>query len=230
MRRGLIVVCLTLLVTSLPALALDWAGLSGRDASRGLKDALGQGIRTAVSTLGKPDGFLGSPPVRIPLPEPLDRAEGALRMFGQGDKVDQLVITMNRAAEAAVPEALSLLEKSLRQMSVSDAKTILSGGDDAATRYFERSTRSTLHQRFLPVVRQATQRLDTAQAYNRVADKAVKYRLLDQKDADLESYVTRRTLDGLFLMIAEQERSLRRDPIGAASDIARKVFGLVPNP
>lgn len=195
------------------------------DNIAGLKEALSRGTEFAVSQLGAADGFLGNPAVRIPLPNKLQKAEKALRAFGQGKAADELVTTMNHAAEKAVAEAKPIFTAALKQMSISDAVGILRGSDSAATEYFRRTTNSSLSQKFLPIVRAATAKADVAAKYNKFAGKGVDLGLLDQKDADLDGYITQKALDGLFLMVAEQEKAIRKDPVGTGSALLQKVFG-----
>jgi len=220
--------CLALIVTLLawsqPASAqLD--RISNKEAVAALKAALDKGARQAVSSLGRTDGFLGDPRVKIPLPESLQKAEGWMRRLGMGRYADELVLSMNRAAEAAVPEARTLLVGAVKKMTVEDAKGILTGGDTAGTAYFRRSTEEQLRVRFLPIVSKATARVKLAEKYNEYADKGVRFGLLSQQDANLDAYVTQKALDGLFLVIADEERKIRQDPVGSASSLIRKVFG-----
>jgi hypothetical protein len=214
------------LVTAAPAGA-QLASLSNQDAVAGLKDALVQSSGKAVSQLGAADGFLGNAQVKIPLPDSIKRVESALRMVGMGRQADELVVSMNRAAEMAVKEATPILTDSVKKMSVQDAKGILTGGDDAATQYFRRSTSEQLTQRFLPIVKKMTAKVQLAEQYNNLAGQAATFGLVKQEDANIDNYVTRKALDGLFLVIAEQERAIRKDPVGAASGIAKKVFGML---
>ncbi len=210
-----------------PANALTIADLSNQDAVLGLKDALIQGADRAVSQLGTANGFLGNPKVKIPLPGSLQKAERLMRMVGMGAQADELVTSMNRAAEMAVTEAKPLLVDAVKRMSVQDAKGILTGGDDAATQYFRRSTSAALTQKFLPIVKEMTARVNLAQLYNQYAGQAASFGVIDAKDANLDNYVTQKALDGLFLVIAEQERAIRKDPIGSASKMVQKVFGAI---
>lgn len=219
-------------VVSLVALALLCAPVSAQigtitntEAISGLKQALTDGSAAAVAKLGVKNGFFGNTRVKIPLPPSLKRVEGALRFAGMQRQADELVLSMNRAAEAAVIEAKPLLIDSVRNMSVQDAKGILTGGDTAATDYFRRTTQAQLTQRFLPVVKEATDRVGLAQQYNALAGQGAMFGLIEQDQATIEGYVTRKTLDGLYYMIGEQEKSFRRDPVGATSEIVRKVFG-----
>lgn len=199
--------------------------LTQKDAVGGLKAALTQGAVNAISKLGATDGFLGNPDVKIPLPGKLENARSTLKLLGLGDKADQLVETMNRAAEAAMPESKALLVDAVKQMSVQDAKGILTGGDDAGTQYFRRVTSDKLTAKLLPIIKQSTDKLQVAGQFNSLASQASKFGLMDAKDASVESYVTGKALDGLFLMMAREERAIRQDPVGQASKLLQKVFG-----
>jgi hypothetical protein len=207
------------------AQALSLADLSNTDVARGLKTALERGAQSAVSLLGKPDGFLGNDKVRIPLPKALNDGAQMLRTFGQGQRLDELITAMNRAAEAAVPLARNLLVDAVRSMNVADAKKILNGGDTAATSFFAEKTRVPLGQKFLPVVTQATQRVGLADKYNQVAGKAADLGLMHKEEANIQQFVTIKALDGLYHMIGEEEQKIRRDPVGTGSALLGKVFG-----
>ena len=207
------------------AYASSLADLSNKDAVAGLKEALTQGAGKAVESLGRTDGFLGNAKVRIPLPQGVQKAEGMLRKLGMGKYADDLQTTMNRAAEAAVPEAKTLLVNSVKSMFVDDVKGILQGGDDAATQYFRRTTSEPLAQKFKPIVQKAMGKVKLAEKYDQFAGKAAKFGLIKEQDAHLDDYVTQKTLDGLYLMIADEEKNIRQDPVGAAGKLARKVFG-----
>lgn len=216
------------LIVGLVMAAPAWAQLeniSNRDAINALKRALDKGSRAAVAQLGRENGFLGDARVRIPLPEPLRRAEKNMRRFGMAKYADELIVTLNRAAEAAVPEAKQLFIDAVRQMSVHDAKGILTGGDTAGTEYFRRATADKLSKRFLPVVRQSTARVGLARKYNQYAARGVRVGLIDAEDANLDDYVTGKALDGLYFMVAEEEKKIRKDPVGTASSLIKKVFG-----
>jgi hypothetical protein len=201
--------------------------ITQREAVAGLKAALERGSNAAVAALGKTDGFFGNPQVKIPLPDSLERTERLMRRIGMGRHADELVLTLNRAAEAAVPEARQLFIEAVKKMSVQDAKGILAGGETAGTEYFRRATGGELRERFLPVVERATARVDLAQKYDEYASAGVALGLVKKEHADLDEYVTQKALDGLFLMLGEEERKIRRDPVGSASAIIRKVFGAV---
>ncbi|MEP7314571.1 MAG: DUF4197 domain-containing protein [Pseudomonadota bacterium] len=200
------------------------AGPSPSETSRGLKAALTQAVQVAVDNLGRKDGFLGNPEVRIPLPGKLEKAQGMLKILGLNSQTDALVTAMNRAAEAAVPEARVLLVDAVKQMSIQDAAAILTGAPDAATQYFRRKTSGKLTERLQPLVGKATQQVQLAKRYDDVAGKASQLGLIDAKDANLDGYVTRKALDGLFLMMAREEQAIRKDPLGQASSLLRQVF------
>jgi hypothetical protein len=199
--------------------------ITNKEAVAGLKAALEKGSQAAVASLGKNDGFLRNPKVRIDLPDSLERAEKAMRRLGMGKYADELIVTMNRAAEAAVPEAKALFVDSVKKMSVQDAKGILTGGDTAGTAYFRKSTSKQLHDRFLPIVKKATAKVGVAQKYNQYAEKGASFGVVKKEDANLDEYVTQKALDGLYLMVAEEEKKIRKDPVSAGRAIIRKVFG-----
>lgn len=212
-------------VFSLQVMAIGLSDISNKDATDGLKDALTQAVSSAVGSLGVSDGFFGNPKVKILLPDSLNKVEKGMRMFGMGMQADELILSINRAAEAAVPEAKVLLIESVKKMSVQDVKTILAGGDDAATQYFKKTTASQLAVKFLPIVKKATQDVQLAQQYNQFAEIGVKYGLVKQDQANLDQYVTQKALDGLFTIMAEEEKVIRQDPIGTSSNLIKKVFG-----
>ncbi|MEI8169919.1 MAG: DUF4197 domain-containing protein [Rhodoferax sp.] len=207
------------------ALALSLSDLTNAEASTGLKAALEKGARSAVEILGKTDGFLGNEKVRIPLPSFLEDASKLLRTFGQGARIDELIAAMNRAAEAAVPTAKDFLVGAVKSMNVTDAKKILAGGETSVTTFFAEKTRAPLAVKFLPVVTKATLKVGLADKYNQVAGKAADFGLVKKEDANIQQYVTGKTLDGLYLMIGEEEKKIRQDPVGTGSALLKKVFG-----
>lgn len=213
------------LLTAGPAVAQSLDQLSGSDATAGLKAALDKGAASAVASLGRPDGFWANPKVKIPLPENLQRAKGALKLMGKGREVDELERAVNRAAEEAVPQSKQLLTSAVKSMTVEDAKQILRGGDDSVTQFFKAKTAPQLTERFLPIVSKVTAKSGLAQQYNSLAGQAAQFGLVKGDQATIEGYVTQKALDGLFTMIAEEERKIRANPVAAGSDIIRKVFG-----
>lgn len=209
------------------ACALSLNELSQNQASDGLKAMLEQSAKAAVQQLAQPGGFSNNSNVRIELPGNLGKAARAMKMLGQGKQVSALEDSMNRAAETAVPQAQALLIDAVKKMTISDAKGILNGPNNSATAYLDKSSREQLRSRFLPIVQQVTQSSGLAQQYNNFAGQAANFGVIDAKDASIESYVTEQALDGLFAIIAEQEASVRQNPAQAATDIAKKVFGLL---
>ncbi len=201
------------------------AALSESDAALGMRTALERGAASAIDLLGKSGGFLDNPKVRIPLPGFLKEAAKIAKFTGQQRRVDELVTAMNRAAEDAVPHARSLLMDAVKTMSVEDGGKILTGGDDSVTQFFAVKTRAPLSARFLPIVTRATEKVSLAEKYNALAGKASSVGLVDKSDANIQQYVTGKALDGLYLMIGEEERKIRQDPVGTGSAILRKVFG-----
>ena len=202
--------------------ALD--ALSNKDAAGGLRAALGKGIDTAVAQLGAPGGFLDNEKLRIPLPPALEKADRALRMVGMSGEADELKVAMNHAAESAMSEAKPILANSLRKMSISDAKGILTGGDDAATQYFRRTSADSLREKMKPIVSRATARAKLGAIYDRYAGKAAEFGLVSGDDVHLDDFVTGKALEGLFSVIAEEEHSIRQDPVAAGSALIKKVF------
>jgi hypothetical protein len=213
-----------LLLTGAAAALPAWA-LNESDAAAGIRTALERGAAAAVARLGRVDGFLANPKVRIPLPGVLEDAAKLLKALGQQRRVDELVTAMNRAAEQAVPEAKTLLVSAAKAVTLDDALRIVRGGDTSVTDYFAGKTRTPLAERFLPIVTKATERVELADRYNRFAGKALGLGLVKAEDANLQQYVTAKALDGLYLMIGEEEKQIRADPVRTGSAILRKVFG-----
>lgn len=209
--------------------ALGVSDLTNKEASGGLKEALTQGVDKAVTMLGATDGFMGNSEVKIPLPSSLQKAQKVMKMMGMGKQTDELVLKMNRAAEAAVPEAKTLLIDSIKKMTVADAKAILTGPQDAATQYFKKTTSTQMAAKFLPIVEKATANVQLADSYNKYAEQGSKLGLVKKEDANINQYVTKKALDGVYLMIAKEEAAIRQDPVGQASSLLKKVFGSIGN-
>ena len=222
MQRRHVVLASTAVLLLRPAGAL---ALTEGDANAGIRAALDRGAHAAVARLGRPDGFLGNPLVKIELPGHLKDVARLLRATGQGAKLDELVTAMNRAAEAAVPAARPLLVKAVKDMSVEDGLKILRGGDDSVTTFFADKTREPLGREFLPIVTRATEKVALADKYNAVARKASGFGLVHGDEANLQQYVTGKALDGLFRLIGEEEAKIRRDPVGTGSAVLKQVFG-----
>ncbi len=203
------------------------SGLTDAEMDGGLKEALAVGAERAINGLSKRGGYLDDPAVRIALPGMLEKTESALRLMGQGAAVDEFITTVNRAAEQAVPQAASIVGDAVRAMTITDAQKILTGPDDAATRYFRDKTSGDLTAAMLPIVTRATESAGVTQAYKGMVDKAGPASSLMGGSLDLDAYVTEKTLDGLFLKVAEEEKSIRTNPVARSSDLLKKVFGSV---
>lgn len=242
-RFTLIAATFTVTITTARAGWLDWlpkpsatessaaptavTSLTHDEMVRGLKEALSQGVGHAVSELGKNDGFLKNLDVKIPMPESLQRVEKSLRAVGQNKLADEFVATMNHAAEKAVPEAASIFADSISKMTLEDAKSILSGPPDAATQYFRKTSDTKLQEKFLPIVKDATQKVGVAAAYKNLIQQAGPVaQFLGQDAGDLDGYITKRSLDGLFKMVAAEEKRIRENPVARTSDLLKKVFGV----
>jgi len=223
MKRTFAAVVLYLFAASASAAGL--ADITNKDAVSGLRQALTDGAAAAVGKLGVENGFFGNARVKIPLPESLQKVEGLMRAMGMKRQADELELAMNRAAETAVAEATPLLVDAVKQMSVRDAKGILTGGETSATDYFRRTTADALGRKFLPVVKKATAKVGLAEKYNSIAGKGAQLGLVNADQATIEQYVTKKSLDGLYTIIADEEKALRQDPVGGASSIVQKVFG-----
>lgn len=217
-----------------PAIPASLSDIPQDQMVTALREALSKGIQEAVATLGQEDGFLKTAGVKIPMPESLQKVEKTLRTLRQEKLADEFVITMNRAAEQAVPEAAHVLGDSVRQLSIADARSILTGTNNAATQYFRRTTETNLYTRFLPIVKNATEKAGVTAAYKRMSEKAggalgglggLGGGLFEKQAPDLDSYVTRKTLDGLFVKISEQEKKIRENPAARTTELLQKVFG-----
>jgi hypothetical protein len=203
--------------------ALD--SLTPAEMSGGLKEALSKGAEAAVAQLGKENGFWNDAKLRIPLPDNLKKVSKLMKSVGMGKQVDALELGMNRAAEAAVPEAKPLLVGAVKDMSLEDAKGILTGGDTAATDFFRKKTESALSEKFLPIVKGSTDKVGLAQTYNTFAGKAARLGAIKGDQSTIEGYVTKQGLDRLYTVIGEQEKAFRANPVQSGSDLIKKVFG-----
>jgi hypothetical protein len=213
------------------------AGLSQDQVVQGLKDALAKGLQQAIAGLGHDGGFLTNLNVKIPMPEKIQKVEAALRAMQQGKLADDFVATMNHAAEQAVPEAGSVFADALKGMTIEDAKSILTGPNDAATQYFQKTTQTNLYARFYPVVQKATAQTGVTAAYKNLMDKAnvgqglgsfgsaLGGALLGKDSLDIDAYVTSKAMDGLFKMVAEEEQQIRQNPVARTTEMLQKVFG-----
>jgi hypothetical protein len=237
--------CLALTLAALTggAHATDWGGmlrnilqsptasnaakLTEAEMTGGLKEALAVGVERAIKGLARPGGYLNDPAVRIPLPSTLERAEQTLRTFGQGKSVEEFIATVNGAAEKAVPQGAEIVGDAIRGMSIADTQKLLNGGDDAATQYFREKTWDRLTAAMLPIVQRATTQAGVTGAYKNMISRVGPAASLLGDSADLDAYVTSKTLEGLFVKLADEERAIRQNPMARSTDLLKKVFGSV---
>ena len=215
--------------------AREVKALGEEQIAEGLREALGIGVQRAVESLGKLDGFLKDAKVRIPLPEGLQKVETGLRRLGQGELADQFETAMNRAAEQAVPEAAGILGESVKQMTLADARAILSSTNTAATDYFRRTSEAELRTRLLPIVQSATAQAGVTGRYKEMLNKSglggsgflggLGRSLVGADNLDLDDYVTRKALEGLFVKIGDEETRIRENPKARSTELLKKVFG-----
>lgn len=202
--------------------------VSQNDAAAGMREALAKGVDQAVRQLGRKDGFLGDQLVRIAVPKKMQKLAKTARKLGADKYVDAFEVSMNRAAEKAVPLAAGIFADAVREMSVDDALAIVGGSGDAATQYFRKVSDDRLEAAFLPVVSQAMDETDVAKAYKKLGKKAGGLGGLlggSDTDTDLDRYVTRKAMDGLYYYVAEKEKAIRKNPLAQGSDLLRRVFG-----
>jgi len=194
------------------------------DIIRGLKEALHIGTDKAIKGVSKINGYYKNPKIKIPLPERVQKVEKLLRAAGYGAQVDSFELSMNRAAEKAAPKAKTLFWDSIKGMTFSDAKKILKGRENEATLYFKGKTFDRLREIFKPIVHDAMHQVGVTRAYQNLDAKVRSIPFAERLSFDLDQYVTGRALDGLFLMLAEEEAKIRRDPAARVTDLLKKVF------
>ncbi len=221
------IIAASLMCAASVAWALSLADVSNKDATSGVKAALEKGATVAVAKLGVENGFLNNEKVKIGLPASVEKAMPILRMTGQSKKIDELQVSMNHAAESAVALAKPMLLDAVKSMSVTDAKNILTGGETSVTDFFRQKTAAPLTTKFLPVVKKITDGNGLSSQYNAVMGKASASGLVSKDEASVETYVTQRALDGLYTIIADEEKAIRADPVGTGSAILGKVFGAI---
>lgn len=191
----------------------------------GLFEALKVSTTRAVAATGKPDGFLKNEAIKILLPNKLRTAGRGLRLIGMGPQLDELELGMNRAAEQAAPQAKQIFLDALKQMTINDARQILTGGDTAATEYFRDASSADLRTAFTPIVHRSLQKVGVVAQYRQLMENSMAAPLLRNQKFDLDEYVVGKTLDGLFYMLAQEEKQIRKDPAARTTDILREVFG-----
>jgi len=207
------------------AVGLSGGGLSEDKIVQGLKEALQIGTGNAVKIVSKADGYYKNPKIKIPLPGAVKKVEKILRGVGYGSHVDAFELSMNRAAEQAAPEAKAIFWDTIKKMSFADARKILNGKEDEATTYFKEKTQDRLSETFKPIIHKAMSKVGVTRYYQNLEAKLRSLPLAGSLNLDLDQYVTGGALDGLFLMLAEEERKIRQDPAARVTDLLKEVFG-----
>lgn len=198
--------------------------LSEEEVGAGIKEALTQGVKKGVDQLAKPDGFFKDLEVKIPLPEEAQKVETKLRQLGQGQKVDEAIESINRAAEDAVVAAKDIFVSAITSMTLTDAMSILRGEENAATNFLEKGTREALVEKFRPSIKASLDKVGATKHWNTVFSTYNKVPFVQKVDPDLEVYATNKAIDGLFIQIAKEEIKIRKDPAARATDLLKKVF------
>lgn len=192
----------------------------------GLKEALSIGSRRAIETVSQTDGYLGNPKIRIPLPPQVEKVDSLMRQVGMSDLADDFQTSMNRAAEEAAPEATSIMVDAIKNMTIEDARNILNGPDNAATQYFREQTSGRLTELFRPSIRNSLDQVGSTRYYNQLSDRVSSVPVVGQQlNVDLPDYVTQKALDGLFTMLALEEKKIRENPAARTTELLKTVFG-----
>lgn len=200
-------------------------GLSEEEIGSGLKEALTQGVNKGVAQLSKTDGYFKDPEIKIPMPNEAKKVEDKLRKIGQGEKVDEAILSMNRAAEDASSGAKDLFVEAIKAMTITDATNILKGNDDAATQYLKKSTNNQLTEKFKPIIKTSLDKVGATKHWEKVFSTYNKIPFVDKVNPNLEEYVTEKAITGLFIQVAKEELQIRQDPLARTSDLLKKVFG-----
>jgi hypothetical protein len=203
----------------------EQSGLDTGTVISGLKEALSIGIERAIDTISQTNGYLGNPEIRIPLPPQVEKVGSLMRQFGMSQLADDVETSMNRAAEKAAPEATSIVIDAIKNMSFDDARKILNGPDDAATQFFREQTSDRLTQLFRPSIEQSLDEVGSTRYYNQLSDQVASVPVVGENiNLDLPDYVTEKALDGLFTMIAVEEKKIRDNPAARTTELLKKVF------
>ena len=203
---------------------INGGGLTESEVAGGLKDALSKGVKESSLEAGEVNGFLDRPEIRIPFPDDVEKVESRLRQLGLGKEVDRFVESMNHGAEKAASRAVPIFERAVREMTVQDAWSILRGADNAATLYLEDKTSDALFEAFQPVVKESLDEVNATKYYGDIINTYNKIPLVEKVDPDLDAYVTQRAMDGLFLLVAREEKNIRDNPIERTTELMKRVF------
>jgi len=199
--------------------------LTTAEVTEGLKEALINGISNGSNLASQLDGYFKNPRIKIPFPPDVKKVEDKLRQIGLGGEVDKFVMTLNRGAEDAAKEAKPIFVSAIRQMTVQDAWGILQGSDNAATEYLKKTTSAQLYEKFHPVVANSLNKVNATKYYGDIVNTYNKIPTVQKVNPDLNDYATKKAMDGLFLLIADEEKKIRQDPVARTTDLLKKVFG-----
>ncbi len=201
------------------------SGLSEKDAADGIREALVKGTGESVKLVTNVDGYFGNPEIKIPFPPEAKEIESRLRSIGLGNKVDEVILSLNRAAEDAGKEAKTIFVDAIKGMSIKDAINIVKGENDAATKYLNRTTSPRLNAKFQPIVKVSLDKVDATKQWEELVKTYNKIPFVKKMNPNLPEYVTGKAIDGLFVMVAKEELKIRQDPMARTSEILKKVFG-----
>jgi hypothetical protein len=199
--------------------------LTEKDAAAGIKEALTKGTEQSVKTVSNLNGYFGNPEIKIPFPPEAKEIESKLRAVGLGDKVDEVVLTINRAAEDAAKEAKPIFVAAIKNMSITDAINIVKGENNAATKYLDKNTSPELNTKFQPPIKSSLDKVEATKHWTEVIDLYNKIPFVKKMNPNLTEYVTKKAIEGLFVMVAKEELKIRKDPVARTTDLLKKVFG-----
>lgn len=205
--------------------AVTGESLSAEEVGRGLKEALEKGVSKGSDLVSQLDGYYKNPEIKIPFPPEVKRVEDRLRQMGLGNEVDKFVLSLNRAAEDAAKEAKPIFIAAIKQMTIQDAWAILKGEEDAATQYLKKTTSDELFKKFQPVIQGSLEKVNATKYYSDLIGTYNKIPFVQKVNPDLDEYATQKAIDGLFVMVAKEEKNIRKNPVARTSDLLKKVFG-----
>lgn len=205
--------------------ALDGESVSTEEVAQGLKEALTNGVSKGSDLVSQVDGYFKNPEIKILFPPEVKQVESRLRQVGLGDEVDRFVLTLNRGAEDAAKEAKPIFVEAVRQMTIQDAWAILRGENDAATQYLKKSTSSLLKEKFKPIIQNSLSKVNATKYYGDLVNTYNRIPLVQKVNPDLDEYATDKAIEGLFVMIAKEEKNIRENPLARTSELLKKVFG-----
>lgn len=227
MKKLLILLCFTGCVSADAQFWKKAATPTADEVAKGLKEALVQGTTKGANLVSQVDGYFKNPEIKIPFPPEVKLVETKLRALGMGKQVDEFVLSLNRAAEDAGKEAAPIFVGAIQKMTIQDAVGVLKGGDDAATQYLKKTTTPQLKEKFTPVVKNSLNKVNATKYYSDLVNSYNKIPFVQKVNPDLSAYATDMAIQGLFVMIAKEEKNIRKDPLARTTDLLKKVFSSV---